>query len=56
MDGAPLHLCPICLRKLHLSLEFNIIERYEKLMEFWNLHNCPQEVEWIETRLNQLNQ
>ena len=25
------HLCPICVRKLQLAIEFDMLERYEKL-------------------------
>ncbi|XP_043945707.1 archaemetzincin-1 isoform X1 [Protopterus annectens] len=30
----PLHLCPICLRKLHNLLGFKLIERYQKLQSW----------------------
>ncbi|CAG9333377.1 unnamed protein product [Blepharisma stoltei] len=33
-DRKPLHLCPICLRKLHHCLNFNPIERYHNLEKF----------------------
>jgi archaemetzincin len=31
LDNSPIYLCPVCLRKLHLCLNFNAIERYQKL-------------------------
>ena len=30
-DRQPLHLCPVCLRKLQWSTGFNVLERYTKL-------------------------
>ena len=30
-DSKPVYLCPVCLRKLHLCLQFNPITRYEQL-------------------------
>jgi hypothetical protein len=30
----PLEMCPICNRKLFHNLKFNIIERYDKILEF----------------------
>lgn len=32
-DSKPLHLCPVCLRKLHLCLQFNPVKRYEEIAE-----------------------
>jgi len=37
-DTQPLLLCPVCLRKLQLSLNFRVKERYQKLLEFLLLH------------------
>ena len=37
-DTQPLFLCPICLRKLHISAKFDLIDRYEKLQNFLLLH------------------
>ena len=37
-DAAPLHACPVCLRKLSYNLRFNPIERYKKLSAFYRTH------------------
>ena len=29
----PLFLCPICLRKVHKVLKFNVLQRYQLLLE-----------------------
>lgn len=33
----PFHLCVVCLRKLQSNLQFDILERYVRLLEFFNL-------------------
>ena len=50
-DRRPLHLCPIDLRKLHWSLRFDVVARYERLLAFWRSAGVPGEAEWIERRL-----
>jgi archaemetzincin len=50
-DRRPLHLCPIDLRKLHWSLRFDVVERYERLLAFWRSAGVSGEAEWIERRL-----
>ena len=35
-DAKPIHLCPVCLRKLYYSIGFDIKERYELLRSFYN--------------------
>ncbi|MDQ8203060.1 archaemetzincin [Pelagicoccus sp. SDUM812003] len=34
-DAAPLHLCPVCLRKLHLATSFDPLIRYATLNRFY---------------------
>ncbi len=34
-DARPMHLCPVCLRKLHHSVGFDPVERYRNLLGFW---------------------
>ena len=43
MDGAPVHLCPVCLRKLHKLMEFDPARRYHALQadyETLGLHDA----------------
>jgi len=53
-DAKPLHLCPMCLRKLHSSVGFDIVERYRGLKEFYAAHGIPKESAWISRRLGTL--
>lgn len=49
-DSRPLHLCPVCLRKLHFSIGFDIERRYKDLLFFYRQHNFNEEAEWISKR------
>lgn len=50
-DGQPLHLCPICLRKLMWAVSIDPVERYRRLEEFYRLIGLEKEAKWIESRL-----
>lgn len=50
-DAQPMHLCPVCLRKLHHSVGFNIIKRYEALLQQYVRLGIKDEREWLEKRL-----
>lgn len=54
-DNTPLQLCPVCLRKLHASCQFDITDRYSKLANFCNTSSgMKHESEWFEKRLQLL--
>lgn len=53
-DSRPLHMCPECLDKLQWNLNFDAIERYEKLKVFFMKNGIQEEAEWIGQRLHQL--
>jgi archaemetzincin len=50
-DRQPMHLCPIDLRKLHYSIGFNVVKRYERLRKFYYSVGVKDEVEWLDRRL-----
>ena len=37
----PLQLCPVCIRKLQSNIQFDILERYEKIEEFLKSKQVP---------------
>ena len=38
-----MHLCPVCLSKLHRHLNFaSLLERYQRLVDFYNAHGLSQ--------------
>jgi archaemetzincin len=34
-DSRPLHLCPVCLRKLQYSIGLEVVTRYRNLLRFY---------------------
>lgn len=47
-----MHLCPVCLRKLHMSVGFDPAKRYRKLAAFFlPQHGLENEAAWIDARL-----
>lgn len=54
-DSRPLHLCPVCLRKLYFNIGFNIEKRYEKLFNFYQHHGFNEEAEWVSQRFKRIS-
>jgi archaemetzincin len=57
MDRQKMNLCPICLRKLHKALGCDMVERYNKLAEFYksefpDRNIFAEEYQWVQDRLN----
>jgi len=55
-DSQPLHLCPVDLRKLHWSVGFDVVDRYEKLRDFYKDVGFEEEVRWLDQRIAFLTQ
>jgi archaemetzincin len=53
-DRRPLHLCPICLKKLQWNRGFDTIKRYERLGEFFENQDLKEEAAWIDLRLKRI--
>ena len=50
-DARPLHLCPVDLRKLHWSIGFDVVERYQRLWKFAEQAGFEDEARWLDHRL-----
>ena len=50
LDSAPLHLCPVCLRKLHHTVEFDPARRYQKLAALYRQLGLDDEADWARRR------
>jgi archaemetzincin len=50
-ERRPLHVCSIDLRKLQWQFEFDLSERYRRLLQFWRDAGDDQEAAWIANRL-----
>ncbi len=49
-DRQPMHLCPVCLRKLHVMLGFDPAQRYGELREQYRRAGLEQEEAWARRR------
>ncbi|MEM9453885.1 MAG: archaemetzincin [Myxococcota bacterium] len=49
-DRQPMHLCPVCLRKLHLALGFDPEQRYEALQAQYARAGLHKEEAWVQQR------
>lgn len=54
-DASPLHLCPMCLRKLHSSVGMDVSRRESRLGDFFKAQGLAVEADWSAKRLKQLS-
>jgi archaemetzincin len=50
-DRRPLHLCPVCLRKLQWSIGFDVLERYTALEKVNRSAGFADEADWLTRRI-----
>jgi archaemetzincin len=50
-DRRPLHLCPVCLRKLQWSIGFDVLERYNALEHATRADGFADEADWFSRRI-----
>jgi archaemetzincin len=53
-DRRPLHLCPVCLRKLQWNISFDVLERYSTLERFDRDAGFIDEADWLNRRIESL--
>lgn len=53
-DSLPMHACPVCLRKLHYAVGFDLVARERALLAFDQKHGFEDEAEWETKRLARL--
>ncbi|UCC47671.1 MAG: hypothetical protein JSV41_09250 [Gemmatimonadota bacterium] len=53
-DARPLHLCPVDLRKLNFSLQFDALARYRRLHDFYAAVGIDDEARWLAKRLEHI--
>jgi len=53
-DARPMHLCPVCLRKLQHSIGFDVIKRYGNLFRFYKKVGFDNEAQWVANRLKRI--
>lgn len=50
-----LQLCPVCLRKLQFSTGFNVVDRYGKLLRFYQKVGFEDEARWTGKRFKSID-
>jgi len=50
-DLRPMHVCPVCLRKLQYSIGFDVVARYGDLYHFYKKNGFDDEAGWVAGRL-----
>jgi archaemetzincin len=53
-DRRPLHLCPVCLRKLQWSIGFDVLERYSAMERSDRTNGFDDEANWLRDRITTL--
>ena len=53
-DSQPIHLCPVCLRKLQLGAGFDLLKREEALLKFYEANGIKEEAEWSGRRIGKM--
>jgi archaemetzincin len=51
-DARPMHLCPVDLHKLQESIGFDVVERYRRLLQFYQSAGFTEEASWLSRRLD----
>lgn len=54
LDVTPLHLCPVCLRKLLWLVEIEPLQRYRELAAYYETHGLDTELAWLRGRIARL--
>lgn len=54
VDATPLHLCPVCLRKLHLVARFDPRVRDRELLRVFEALGLADETRWLARRVRRL--
>lgn len=50
-DSRPMHLCPVCLRKLQHAVGFDVPARYRDLLRFYGETSFEDEARWTAQRI-----
>jgi archaemetzincin len=53
-DSRPMHLCPVCLRKLQHSTRFEVVSRYGDLFSFYKKTGFDDQAQWVKGRLERV--
>ena len=54
-DRRPLHLCPVCLRRLQWSVGFDVLARYTALEKLDRVAGFTDEADWLKARIQKIH-
>jgi archaemetzincin len=54
-DRRPIHLCPVCLRKIHWSSDIDPLERYYHLDEFYRSMGYREPADFVRERIQRVS-
>ncbi len=54
-SGKPMHLCPVCLRKLNHATGVDPVERYRRLLDAYRTAGLDDEAEWTDERVREID-
>ena len=55
-DATPMHLCPVCLRKMQHAVGFAPPARYGKLRDFYRRNGLAEEEKWVAERVKRIGE
>ncbi len=55
-DSRPMHLCPVCLRKLGNGVGFGVLARYRALERFYKTYGFDGEAVWTEQQIKRISE
>ena len=55
-DSRDLYLCPVCLRKLGWSTNFDVVKRYQELEKLYRDLGLKKDADWVKQRLAWIEQ
>jgi archaemetzincin len=53
-DARPMFFCPVCLRKIHHSVGFDVVDRYRRILLFYEKSGFTDETRWLQKRLKRI--
>lgn len=51
----PIHLCPVDLKKMQEALKFDVWQRYEALLKFFEKYEMKSDAQWIREKFHHCN-
>lgn len=53
-DSRPFFLCPVCLHKIQYSVGFDYVDRYNKLLQYYQKAGFEEQARWVAKRMGRI--